>query len=166
METQRLIDKLILLMTNVKGVILLLLAQVLALQGVQTGFIALGIAFTFDFITGTAASWYENKKQNKKPKIYFIESRKLRRTIIKATTYLIFIMMSGGFYFLFFDGTFGLPISTKTFTIIEITFGMCIAVECWSILENFKRLGFDIVGKITNMAKHFWKSFNAVKSGE
>lgn len=148
------------------GWLLMALSQVLAVAHVKAGIIALGVVFVFDFITGVAASysiWREVKAQQS---VYFLESRKMRNSLLKACTYLLFICMSWLVWYLFINGTVQLPMSDISVNIIEISIGICIAIECWSILENMKRLGFDLLAKISRVFKGFWKLFKIIKTGE
>lgn len=71
--------------------------------------------------------------------------------------------MAAIMYKMFFDGSIHLPLSNREANIIEISFGICIAVECWSILENMKRLGFNLLGSITKAFKGFYGALKAVK---
>lgn len=151
------------LASSVYGWIVLVLCQFLAIDGVQTGLILLLIMFTIDYVTGLSAAWKEGKgKENDSP--FFIESKKIRQSILKACTYLLFIFMSWMMWYLFFDGTVHLPVSTKDVNIISITIGICMAVEMWSVLENMKRLGYDFISKIHNAFTGFWDAFKKISN--
>lgn len=151
------------LASSVYGWIVLVLCQFLAIDGVQTSLILLLIMFTIDYVTGLSAAWKEGK-ENDAP--FFIESKKIRQSILKACTYLLFIFMSWMMWYLFFDGTVHLPVSTKEVNIISITIGICMAVEMWSVLENMKRLGFDLLAKVRKTFSGFWKAYKNISHHE
>lgn len=130
------------------------------------------VVFGIDFITGIAASYYLNFKENGKTEEYFnilklkgfkkelylffyklryfidnVSSEKLRKSIVKAVGYTFFIL---GSYFI--QNIFGIKtwefetISHLTWSLTLFAQAICIGIEIWSILfENFKKLGFDIV---------------------
>ena len=136
------------------------------------------LVYTIDFITGILASYHENfKKEKEKPsyqrieesnpfvKILFkieffisnISSQKLRKSLIKAVGYTLFIL-------LFFTVQHIFKIKTWTFDSFShlewnLTLAAqagCIAAEIWSILfENLKRMGFDLVKMVTGMSKTY-----------
>lgn len=155
------------LFTSVCGWIILIAAQVMVIDGVRSGTIVLGVVFLIDYITGMGASWKEWKQEKaageKGMPPYFLQSNKLRKSLLKATTYLLFVGMSWVAWYLFFDGKIHLPLSSKEVNVISITFGLCIAVECWSILENMKRIGFDLIGQISKTVKGFWRGYKEIK---
>ena len=49
-------------------------------------------ATIFDFITGVMAAWIEDKKEEKEYKAYFIQSNKIRKSVIKTMSYIFFIL--------------------------------------------------------------------------
>lgn len=152
------------LIGSVWGWLLLLACQFFAIDGVRLGLLFLLLFFIIDYVTGLGAAWRE-RGQNNASAPFFFESRKMRMSLLKACTYLMFILMSWMMWLLFFDGTVQLPVSTKEVNIIGITIGICIAIECWSILENCKRMGFDIIGGIATAFKGFWKSYKTITRG-
>lgn len=149
------------ILNSAAGWVLIVLSQFLAIDGVHVGLMMLVVVFLVDYATGLGASWAErHTRESSSP--FFLQSKKMRDSLLKACTYLLFIFMSWVMWYLFFDGTVTLPISTKPINIISITIGVCIAVEMWSILENMKRMGFDLLGKIVRTFKTFWKTYNEV----
>lgn len=123
--------------------------------------VVLLLAWTADFGTGILASWIEYKEKLKKEKDaehppYFIESSKIRSSIIKAVVYMLFIGLFMLFEMVFFkiNITQLESFTNRKFTGTEIVIIICFLVEFWSILENSKRAGFDIVGKIKSMIKN------------
>ncbi len=160
-------DNLLSLFTTIKGFVFLIVSQFIALQGVRLGIAFLSAVFIIDLITGLSAAYKESKKsitQNTAP--YFIQSKKLRMSLLKGITYMLAVILSYILYSYIFDAQHSIPGSTKTFTIIELTFGVCIAIESWSIIENLKRMGFDIIGKIVSLVKNIRKTVKSVKDEE
>ena len=147
------------------GIATMIGGMAIGLTGMQKALIALAIVFHLDLITGCVASWIEHRNNKEKAKVYFFESSKLRLSVVKAVSYLMLILSSWLLGLLFFDMPISLYYSTKTFTPAEITTGVCIAIEIWSNIENVKRAGFDIVGKVTGIIKQVWDFKNLVKSG-
>lgn len=153
------------LLTSLKGWLAIFVGQFLAIGNVQRGLWWLLALFILDFVTGFIASVIEKKKAGIAPKVYFFESGRARDSLVKATGYCLFIIVVYALYDLFFDGKIGLPISTKSFTIVELAIGVCIGIESWSNIENMKRSGVDIVGTVQQAAKKLWQTFNIIKHG-
>src|SRR5690606_240318 len=128
--------------------------------------IALIVVFHLDFITGCIASWIEHKKNGDKVQVYFFESAKMRLSVVKGVTYCLLIFFAYIFSVLFFDVPIKLAGSTKHFTAVELITGVCICIEVWSNIENLKRAGFDIVGKISGTAKSVWKVVREIKGND
>lgn len=143
------------LFSNPTGLMLLIPSISIALlTNLQLLLLMMLSAFIFDFITGIYASYIEKKQSNDKVKVYWIESAKLRRSVVKATSYMLFI--AGVFVFekLFFIKQLKFTsISEKEFTITTIAVAFCFAIEFFSILENLKRSGFDLLGQFKSGAK-------------
>lgn len=158
------------MLTSLAGLIILAIGQVLALPGVDFGWKALLAVYLIDFITGVAASykeWKEKKASGVQDAAtaspYFFKSRSATHSLLKAITYILFIAMAWLMWKMFFDEGVQLPLSSHTVSIIQIAFGICIAIEGWSIIENMKRLGFDLIAKISNAFVGFWKAFRQIK---
>lgn len=134
-----------------------------ALSTVQLSLIFLFVAFIFDFITGIFASWVEWKNKKLKIQTYLIESVKLRKSIGKAITYMAVISFTYGLEALFFIKSFNLAVSDKQITVTLVAVGVCIAIEFFSIIENGKRSGFDLIEKINITAKNIWKTIRNIK---
>lgn len=159
----RMMERLIEMLTSVIGWIVIALCQFLVIEGVRPGLSILGIVVVIDYVFGTCASWRERKTSIALPAPFFIESRKIRKSLLKAVVYMLFIFMSWVMWFLFFDAPVRLPVSTHDTNVISITIGICIAIEFWSILENAKRMGFDLIGRIVKTFKEFWKGYDEIK---
>lgn len=162
----RFVEQIADLLGSLYGWILLVLCQVFMISGVKAGLIGLGVVFIIDYITGLVASWTEWKAAKVKRSTYFLESKKFRKSLLKATTYFLFVGMSYLMWYLVFDGGVQLPVSNKEVNIITVAFGICIAIECWSILENMKRSGYDILGAFRTAFKGFLKTYNEVKKNQ
>ena len=117
-------------------------------------------AFFVDFITGVIASFMERIKKEKleqhidkftlKEKIiYFfdnISSDQMKRSIVKGIGYALFILCSYGIQHIFKIKPFTFSFSELTWDLPLLAVGGAIVIELWSILlENFKRMGFDII---------------------
>ena len=57
-------------------------------------------------------------------------------------------------------------ISDKELTITSIAVAFCFAIEFFSILENLKRSGFDLIGGFKKTAKNIWSLIHTVKGDE
>ena len=123
-------------------------------------------AFFVDFITGVIASFMERIKREKleqhidkftlKEKIiYFfdnISSDQMKRSIVKGIGYALFILCSYGIQHIFKIKPFAFSFSELTWDLPLLAVGGAIVIELWSILlENFKRMGFDIIKILLNM---------------
>lgn len=131
---------------------------------IQIALIMLFFAYVIDFITGIYASYIEHKKNPKPVKVYILESSKMRKSIVKAISYFVFIAFSYAFEKVFLIKAFSvLSISDLQFTITSIACIFCFAIEFFSILENLKRSGYDLLGKAEGVIKKFWKFVGLVK---
>ena len=126
----------------------------------KLAFFFLIIAYLIDFITGIIASFMERIAEEKKEQkvesftwkekvIYFfdnISSDQMKRSIVKGIAYSVFIMCSYGIQFIFKIKPFSFSFSELTWDLPLIAVAGAIVIELWSILlENFKRMGFDII---------------------
>ena len=126
----------------------------------------LSLALFLDFITGCWASYVEAKRQTEKHNVFLIESRKIRLSFSKMITYGTLILVSWGLSIAFFNKPFDIAYSTKQFTLLELTIGMCVCVECYSMIENMKRAGFDLIRKIKQIINNIWHLIDAAKGGD
>ena len=132
--------------------------SLLSTQRLAFGFLV--IAYTLDFITGVIASFIERLREEKKIQevesftwkqkvIYFfdnISSDQMKRSIVKGIAYSVFILCSHGIQFIFKIKPFSFSFSELTWDLPLIAVAGAIVIELWSILlENFKRMGFDII---------------------
>ena len=134
------------------------------LSNLQLILLLMLIAYIVDFGTGILASWIEHKKGNEKLKVYFIESEKLRKSVVKAICYMLFIAGVYLFEKAFFIKSIAITsVSDKELTITSIAVAFSFAIEFFSILENLKRSGFDIIGQFKNGAKKIHSLIKSVK---
>lgn len=152
-------------MDKYKSIAISAAGMVSALLDSYSAMAALSLALLADFITGCWASRIEAKQKGEKPSVYLIESEKMRLSFSKMITYGTLILVSWGLSIAFFNKPFQIAYSTKQFTLVEITIGLCVCVECWSMLENMKRAGFDLIGKVNVIIKNIWQLINAAKGG-
>jgi len=134
-------------------------AKIDSLTITQQALLMLLAAFILDFITGVYASYIETKKKLQIPKKRWlrflrnmeilgktISSEKLRKSVVKAVAYCLFIMCAYGIQVLFFVKTFKFTtVSHREFTVTLIVITFCIITELWSVFkENLPRAGYDI----------------------
>lgn len=123
--------------------------SIASLSTSQQAFIIFLLMLALDFATGIFASWIEYKNNPKPIDVYFIESKKLRQSLAKMVTYGICIIFVYMFEIVLqikpfeFDNAW----FSVSLTIGNITIILCALVEFYSILENAKRSGFDVIGK-------------------
>ena len=132
--------------------------SLLSTQRLAFGFLV--IAYTLDFITGVIASFIERLREEKKIQevdfftwrqkvVYFfdnISSDQMKRSIVKGIAYSVFILCSHGIQFIFKIKPFSFSFSHLVWDLPLIAVAGAIVIELWSILlENFKRMGFDII---------------------
>ena len=126
----------------------------------KLAFFFLIIAYLIDFITGIIASFMERIAEEKKEQevesftwkekvVYFfdnISSDQMKRSIVKGIGYSLFILCSYGIQFIFKIKPFSFSFSNLVWDLPLLAVGGAIVIELWSILlENFKRMGFDII---------------------
>lgn len=135
----------------------------------QQAIILLSVTLVLDLITGLLASWVESKKSmNPSAKNqYIIESAKLRITAVKFSCYAMGILSAWSIetVFLIREIPSG-QIATENLTITTIVTGFFCMIELYSIFfENIKRMGFDIIQKISAMTTEGWKIYKLIKNG-
>lgn len=145
---------------------------------IKSALFFLALTFILDFITGIYASYIENKNNRKldgtyKPGVlnkillFFdtITSEKLRKSIVKAIGYALFILLVFGVERVFVIKSFTfMHISDKNWTITLIAQAFCIAIEIYSIIfENIKRAGYDIAGGFVKVVKEYKSIKNEIK---
>lgn len=137
------------------------------LNNIQLALVILLGAFIADFLSGWLASYMEIKRgEREMPKSgYSFESTRARESVVKAIGYIILILGSLALEHLFFDKKFEFSnLSSKSVGVTELIIGFCVAIELYStMVENMKRAGFDIVGKVTNAATSLWDVFRKIK---
>ena len=148
--------------TTPKGLVFVIptLGTISLLSTQKLAFYFLVIAYIVDFITGVVASFIERLKEEKKEQqvdsftwkekvVYFfdnISSDQMKRSIVKGIAYSVFIMCSYGIQFIFKIKPFSFSFSELAWDLPLVAVAGAIVIELWSILlENFKRMGFDII---------------------
>lgn len=148
--------------TTPKGLVFVIptLGTISLLSTQKLAFYFLVIAYIVDFITGIVASFIERLKEEKKEQqvesftwkekvVYFfdnVSSDQMKRSIVKGIAYSVFILCSYGIQFIFKIKPFSFSFSELTWDLPLIAVAGAIVIELWSILlENFKRMGFDII---------------------
>lgn len=150
--------------TTIYGFFIMISSLIVAMSNIQLGLSTLLLAILLDLITGVIASWVEFKKSKEELKPpYFIESAKLRLSLLKVVIYLSVILLSYIITIIFIDGRFSVPASSKNLTLAEVVVGFCIFIEFWSLLENAKRAGFDIKSKLIDIGKSIKEVIKALK---
>lgn len=130
------------------------------LTNIQWGILIFSAAFMLDFFTGWFASYIEIKNGDKvMPKSgYAFESVIARKSLVKGVWYILFIFSAYVLEMMFLDKkiTAG-TLTTKTFGFTELAIGFCTGIELYStLIENGKRMGFDIIKKVETIADSFW----------
>lgn len=128
-------------------------------------FLALGWALLFDLITGIFAYMKLNKVRFSVERgEYIIKSKLLRVSFEKMGAYLMIILSMAIFethifkiQFDYIDGLIGQP-----FYGTAIVTSVCVIIEYWSILENLKIMGIDVIAKITKIIGVFLKIKNKI----
>lgn len=152
------------MLSSPTGMIVLFGAITIAtLSTIQFSLIFLFISFLVDFLSGIYASWSEWKAKKIEIKTYLIESTKLRKSVGKAIAYMAAIGFTYGFELVFFIKSFKISASGRDLTITLVCVGVCIAIEFFSVLENMKRSGFDLIGKIKSGLRTGWDVFKTAK---
>lgn len=126
----------------------------------KLAFFFLVIVYLIDFITGIIASFMERIAKEKKEQevenftwkekvVYFfdnISSDQMKKSIVKGIGYSLFILCSHGIQYIFKIKPFSFSFSHLVWDLPLLAVGGAIVIELWSILlENFKRMGFDII---------------------
>lgn len=128
--------------------------------GFKMLFLALGWAILFDLITGIFAFAKTNKiRFSIANGEYILRSKLLRLSFEKMGIYLIVILCMAIFethvfkvQFQYINDLVGVP-----FHGTAIVTTVCILIEYWSIIENLKKLGFDLIKKIADIVTAFYK---------
>lgn len=113
-----------------------------------------------DYVTGIIATYVES---DGKYKVYLIESKKLRESGVKIIGYML-LMICGWFItrFIYTDSIalFGI---IRSFNVLQIVLIMSIGIEFFSNIENLKRSGFDILGRIKSNTSKVWELIKSVR---
>lgn len=119
----------------------------------------LAVLFIVDFITGITAGYLEFKKTNpttsnsNTANKYFIQSTKLRLSVIKFITYSLSLLVANGIEWAFIEKEFKPHNTLNTMTLTTIVIGFLCIVEIYSIVfENFKKMGFDVLEVIKKIS--------------
>lgn len=126
------------------------------------------IIIGIDFITGCMASYYK-WVENGKPKVkdgYIFSSKKARDTVKKFVSYSTAVVLSWLVSWVTFKNPEISLLGMPAKTIPEYTVIILIGIEAFSILENFKKMGIDIIGNIQSVAKKGWELYDNIKKGE
>ena len=147
------------------------------------------LVYTVDFITGIMASYYLNFKEEKKKHSYAIilesrwsirmmfkieffianiQSEKLRKSIIKAVGYTLFILLFHSINHVFQIKSWSFEsVSDLKWNLTLVALAGCIASEIWSILfENLKKMGFDLIGILGNLSGTYKEVKKKMKDDE
>ena len=134
---------------------LLFMPLIIALGPVSTNTYLLIILLfgstVLDFITGVIASYVEDKKIKRNYKAYFIQSNKIRDSVVKSISYMFLIVVTRVFCIIFSIPLITIPIIGIVTSLTTIAFTMCISIETYSVFENLKRSGFDIFAKFKDV---------------
>ena len=136
---------------------------------VQKALLLLAALFIADFITGIAASCIEFKSNTHQTegaiKQYAIQSSKLRISVVKFCAYGMAILISAGIEWAFIAKEFSLHKALNQMSLTTIVVAFCCIIEAYSIVfENIKRIGFDIILQVKNIAAKGWDLYTTLKN--
>lgn len=138
-----------------------------ALNNIHIALLLLLGAFIADFFTGWLATYMEIKRGDREmpPSGRSFESKKARESVVKGIGYILLILGSTAIENIFFNRKFEFSsLSNRSLGVTELVIGFCFAIEMYSTLvENMKRAGFDIVGKVSAIADSVWGLIKKVK---
>ncbi len=121
------------------------------LVGFKHMFYLLAVAMVFDFVTSFIAYCINNQvKFNPFRGEWALQSDLLKRNLLKFAVYLFVILFTAAFEMIFFKINIRQlnELVNKPLNGVAIVTLCCVLVESISILENFKKMGFDIIGKL------------------
>lgn len=123
------------------------------LIGFKYMFYLLALAMVIDFLTAFIAYCINNSvKFNPFKGQWALQSDLLKRNLLKLLIYLFVILFMGAFEMIFFKINIKQlnELVDRPLNGVAIVTLCCTLVEVLSILENFKKMGFDIIGKLKN----------------
>lgn len=148
-----------------RGLIIFIMTLISSLKLSHLLFGAFLMFYLLDFVTGAIASRIEAQEKGSKP-LYWIQSGKIMRGIIKFVVYIQIIVGSYILQRIFVDSTLLLHSKIIPLSIVEVALCVCVASEFVSNLENSKRAKFDIIAGIQGFFKSIWSLINTIKSGK
>ena len=148
---------------GIKEFIMFLVLTVLAFNNLQLMLFVLIVFWSVDTITAIMAQRHKYKITDTSPEVYTMESNKLRDAGVKLLAYGCIILISTIIVQLFYGGSITLVGTSESVTGSELAVALCLFIEFWSILENSKKLGFDVLGKIKNASKKSWATYRSIR---
>lgn len=144
--------------TSIKVLSLLFSTLIAYILDYKILFLALGWAILFDLITGIWAYSKNTEKRelDKVKKEYMIKSHLLKKTLEKMAGYLILILMMAIFETHVFKVQFDFIdkiVGQKMYGTGIVTTA-CIFIEYYSILENLKKTGIDVIGQALKVFRY------------
>lgn len=150
-------------LASYKGLLVLSFTFLLTLNLSHLLFLIFLTFYFLDFATGIFASKIEAKKQGKE-QLYWIESSKVFRGVVKFLVYLQIISLTLALQKMLLDSEFIIHSKLIPLSPLQLVLCVCIASEFISNLENAKRCGIDFIGNFTNFAKSIWNLIKAIKN--
>lgn len=139
--------------TTVKGYFLVPIVVATASIDIVRSIKLLLVFMVVDFATGIGASY---KEWRVKKEGYLISSEKLKMSGVKFALYASTILLAYYLEKIFFIKPFEFGFSKGSFNISIVVVAFWCVVEFYSIVfENFKRMGFDVVKKVTTIFKKY-----------
>lgn len=148
---------------GIREFIMFIVLTILAFNNLQLMLFILVLFWIVDTITAIWAQRRKYKNTETSPEVYTMESNKLRDAGIKLVAYGCIIIVSTIIVRLFYGGSITLVGTSESVSGAELAVALCLFIEFWSILENAKKLGFDVVGKVQNSIKKSWKIYRGIK---
>lgn len=159
---------------DIRAIIPLIASFFVALNFWQILAITAVIFYSMDYLTGALATQIEYRRspekfenaKKRKGKLYWVESDRIVRGIVKGSIYFIIIIASVILTMLLKDKHFHLHASILPLSPFEMSLILINVSEIVSNLENGKRAGFDVYGMAVKAIKKVWNIRNLIKTGK
>jgi hypothetical protein len=132
---------------------------------VKLALLILFVIMAIDFTTGIGASHFvrqrllkslKGEELKKLQETNLISSQKLKLSGVKFTLYMSTILVAYGIEFVFFIKSFKVSFTEADLTLSIIVILFWCFVELYSIIfENFKKMGFDVTARVSNIFKKY-----------
>lgn len=157
-----------------RAIIPLIISFFVALHFWQLLALTAVVFYFMDYLTGALATQIEYKQypekfelaKKRKGRLYWVESDRIVRGIVKGSIYFIVIISSIILTVLLKDKHFQFHESVLPLSPLELSLILINVAEIVSNLENGKRAGFDVYGMTIKTIKKVWNIRNLIKTGK